>query len=71
MVIWGRRDQLVSGSALQLYRQIPGVKVVTMSRSGHSPMIEEPEKTATELLAFLAANRQPSSATTHSPGVRN
>jgi pimeloyl-ACP methyl ester carboxylesterase len=69
MVIWGVRDQLVGDGALQLYRQIPRVKVVTMPRSGHSPMIEEPQKTATELLTFLAANTPPST-TPRSPAAR-
>ena len=69
MVIWGLRDQLVSDGALRLYRHIPGVKIVTIPRSGHSPMIEEPQKTATELLTFLAASTPPST-TTHSPAAR-
>jgi pimeloyl-ACP methyl ester carboxylesterase len=70
MVIWGLRDQLVSDGALELYKQIPRVKIVTMPRSGHSPMIEEPRKTAAELLAFLAATSVPQSTTTQWPGAR-
>jgi pimeloyl-ACP methyl ester carboxylesterase len=70
MVIWGLRDQLVGDGALQLYRRIPRVRVVTMPRSGHSPMIEEPQKTVVELLAFLAAHGPPGPTTTHSSGAR-
>jgi pimeloyl-ACP methyl ester carboxylesterase len=57
LVIWGERDQLVGAAALEAYRRIPHVEVVTMARSGHSPMIEEPQATAATILHFSATRR--------------
>jgi pimeloyl-ACP methyl ester carboxylesterase len=56
LVIWGEHDQLVSPAAPQEYRRIPHVRVVSMPRSGHSPMIEEPQATAAAILQFSAAS---------------
>lgn len=57
LVIWGQHDQLVSGRALNAYQRIPDVRVAVMTRSGHSPMIEEPQRTATAILQFADENR--------------
>jgi pimeloyl-ACP methyl ester carboxylesterase len=53
LIIFGAEDQIFSArEALSAYAAIPGVKTVLIEGSGHSPQIEAPEKTATEILTF-------------------
>ncbi len=54
LVMWGERDELVGPGALELYRQVSGVQIVRMPRSGHSPLSEEPQQTAAAILRFSA-----------------
>jgi pimeloyl-ACP methyl ester carboxylesterase len=54
LVIWGGRDRLVSPAALRLYRRLAGVRIAVLARSGHSPLLEEPRRTAAILLRFAS-----------------
>ena len=42
------------GVGRQLYERLPGAEVVILDRPGHSPMVEEPEKTLALIEDFLA-----------------
>ncbi len=52
MVVWGAHDRLVDEQAVALYRRVRGLRIVVMQRSGHSPLVEEPRRTAAVLLRF-------------------
>ncbi|MBK5233023.1 MAG: alpha/beta hydrolase [Thermoleophilia bacterium] len=53
LIIFGAEDQIFSArEALSAYAAIPGVTTKLIEGSGHSPQIEAPEETATEISAF-------------------
>jgi pimeloyl-ACP methyl ester carboxylesterase len=53
LVIFGEQDQRWrSSSVVALYRAVAGAKVELLPGVGHSPMIEDPPRTAALLLAF-------------------
>ena len=52
LVIFGERDQRWRSSSAALYRAVPGAKVELLAGVGHSPMIEDPSRTAALLLDF-------------------
>lgn len=52
-VLWGSNDSLWPIGAARGYRSIPDVEVITIPGSGHTPMVEKPERTA-ELIAEFA-----------------
>jgi pimeloyl-ACP methyl ester carboxylesterase len=55
MVIFGEEDQIVDvESALAAYEQVPGVVIGEVPGAGHSPQIEEPERTARMILEYAA-----------------
>ena len=50
-VVWGREDHLVPPTHGEVYAQgIPGARLEIIDGAGHSPHLEQPEKTA-ELVA--------------------
>lgn len=55
LVIFGEEDQRWRPSSANDYRIIPGAMIEMMSGLGHSPNLEDPERTAGALLAFTAA----------------
>ncbi|WP_327586875.1 alpha/beta fold hydrolase [Nonomuraea sp. NBC_00507] len=54
LVIFGAEDRRWRSSAAADYRAVPGARVELLSGVGHSPMLEDPPRTATSLLAFTA-----------------
>lgn len=55
LVIFGKEDQRWRSSvAAAEYRAVPGARVELLSGVGHSPMLEDPPRTAAPLLAFTA-----------------
>jgi pimeloyl-ACP methyl ester carboxylesterase len=55
-VIFGAEDEIVDPKSAQDYHRIPGAEVNVLQATGHSPMVEEPGRTARLIAAF--ARRQ-------------
>src|SRR3990172_7770477 len=56
LVVWGEKDRLVPLPFGEAYhRGIPGSKFVTIEGCGHLPPLEQPERFAEIVLAFLAS----------------
>ncbi|MGW2651766.1 alpha/beta fold hydrolase [Streptomyces sp. NPDC001393] len=54
LVIFGEDDRRWRSSSASDYRAVPGAKVELLSGLGHSPILEDPPRTAALLLAFTA-----------------
>ncbi|MER6075094.1 alpha/beta hydrolase [Streptomyces sp. NPDC001817] len=54
LVIFGEDDRRWRSSSASDYRAVPGAKVELLSGLGHSPILEDPPRAATPLLAFTA-----------------
>jgi pimeloyl-ACP methyl ester carboxylesterase len=52
LVIFGEDDRRWRSSSAAEYRAVPGAKVEMLPGLGHSPNVEDPQRTATPLLAF-------------------
>jgi pimeloyl-ACP methyl ester carboxylesterase len=55
LVIFGELDQRWRPSSAALYSAVPGARVEVIPGVGHSPMLEDPPRTATLLLAFTSS----------------
>jgi pimeloyl-ACP methyl ester carboxylesterase len=55
LVIFGEQDQRWHFSSAALYRAVPAARVELLAGVGHSPMIEDPARTAAILLNFTSA----------------
>jgi len=55
LVIFGREDRRWRSSAAADYRAVPGAIVDLLPGLGHTPILEDPVRTAFPLLAFIAA----------------
>jgi pimeloyl-ACP methyl ester carboxylesterase len=55
LVIFGEQDQRWRSSSAALYRAVPGASVELLPGVGHSPMIEDPSRTAALLLNFTGS----------------
>jgi pimeloyl-ACP methyl ester carboxylesterase len=56
LVIFGGQDRRWRSSSAADYRAVPGAKIEMLPDVGHSPLIEEPPRTAELLLAFAATH---------------
>ncbi|WRZ87922.1 alpha/beta hydrolase [Streptomyces sp. NBC_01007] len=54
LVIFGENDRRWRSSSAFDYHAVPGAKVELLPGLGHSPLLEDPPRTATPLLAFTA-----------------
>ncbi|MEU5599306.1 alpha/beta fold hydrolase [Streptomyces sp. NPDC020298] len=54
LVIFGEDDRRWRSSSASDYRAVPGTKVAFLPGLGHSPLLEDPPRTAVPLLAFSA-----------------
>ncbi|SEC00178.1 alpha/beta fold hydrolase [Streptomyces sp. TLI_105] len=54
LVLFGEDDRRWRSSSASDYRAVPGAKVELLPGLGHSPLLEDPQRTATRLLAFTA-----------------
>ncbi|WP_078531009.1 alpha/beta fold hydrolase [Streptomyces sp. PsTaAH-124] len=52
LVVFGEDDRRWRSSSAADYRAVPGADVVLLPGLGHSPILEDPPRTATALLAF-------------------
>lgn len=55
LVIFGDDDRRWHSSSAADYRDVPGARVILLPGVGHTPMMEDPQTTATLLLDFAAA----------------
>ncbi|NUT40584.1 MAG: alpha/beta fold hydrolase [Thermoactinospora sp.] len=56
LVIFGEQDRRWRSSSAAEYRVVPGAKVEVLPGVGHSPIMEDPPRTAALLLAFTASH---------------
>ncbi|WP_030508235.1 alpha/beta fold hydrolase [Microbispora rosea] len=56
LVIFGEDDRRWRSSSAADYRVVPGAEVELLPGLGHSPILEDPERTARSLLAFTAVH---------------
>ncbi|MGP3987699.1 alpha/beta fold hydrolase [Streptomyces sp. 3N207] len=59
LVIFGGQDRRWRSSSAADYRIVPGATIEMLPGVGHSPLLEEPSRTAGLLLAFTAAHTPP------------
>jgi pimeloyl-ACP methyl ester carboxylesterase len=55
LVIFGEQDQRWRSSSAALYRAVAGARVELLPGVGHSPMLEDPPRTAALLLTFTSS----------------
>ena len=56
LVIFGEEDRRWRSSSAAEYRVVPGSRVELLPGLGHTPILEDPPRTATRLLAFTATH---------------
>ncbi|WP_323177940.1 alpha/beta fold hydrolase [Streptomyces sp. NBC_00083] len=56
LVIFGEDDRRWRSSSAADYRAVPGARVELLPGLGHSPLLEDPPRTAAPLLAFTAVH---------------
>ncbi|MFG2088729.1 MULTISPECIES: alpha/beta fold hydrolase [unclassified Spirillospora] len=59
LVMFGEEDRRWRPSSAADYRTVPGARVVLLPGLGHSPMLEDPSRTAEHLLAFAETHGAP------------
>jgi pimeloyl-ACP methyl ester carboxylesterase len=59
LVIFGTEDRRWRSSSAAAYRAVPGARVELLPGAGHTPIMEDPQTTATLLLEFAAATTPP------------
>lgn len=63
LVLWCDRDQLLDVSSVAAFRVgIPAAKITIFEGCGHMPMMEFPDRTAAELIAFFETTTPPRAA---------
>jgi pimeloyl-ACP methyl ester carboxylesterase len=55
LVIFGEQDQRWRSSSAALYRAVAGARVELLPGVGHSPIVEDPPRTAALLLTFISS----------------
>ncbi len=66
-VMFGDQDRRWLPSSAHDYRTVPGAKIEFLSGLGHSPILEDPRRTADMLLAFTTAHATRADRTGRSP----
>jgi pimeloyl-ACP methyl ester carboxylesterase len=56
LVVFGEEDRRWRSSSAGEYRAVPGARVEVLSGVGHSPMLEDPSRTAALLLSFTGVH---------------
>jgi pimeloyl-ACP methyl ester carboxylesterase len=53
-VLWGKEDKLLPSAYAQLWRErVPGAQVTMIEACGHRPHVEQAERVADSVLAFI------------------
>ncbi|MBB4704544.1 alpha/beta fold hydrolase [Sphaerisporangium siamense] len=60
LVIFGEDDRRWRSSSAADYRAVPGAKIELLPGLGHTPILEDPPRTATSLLTFTTNHAAPS-----------
>jgi pimeloyl-ACP methyl ester carboxylesterase len=56
LIVWGKDDHIINPTAAEiLHRLLPNSRVVLMNGAGHLPMLEQPERSAADYVAFRAS----------------
>ena len=55
LVMFGEEDARCRPSSFAEYRAVPGARVESLNGVGHSPMVEDPSRTADLLQVFAAS----------------
>lgn len=59
LIIWGDRDHLLPGEdQRELTDAIPGSRLVVYQETGHLVLWEQPDRVATDLIAFVEGSSQ-------------
>jgi len=54
LAIWGEEDEIVPIEyAYRMRKDVPGIQLLVLPKTGHAPQEERPAATATRLLEFL------------------
>jgi pimeloyl-ACP methyl ester carboxylesterase len=54
LILWGEYDRVIDKSAIDAMRPLlPAAEIVILEDTGHVPMLERPEETARDYLAFI------------------
>jgi abhydrolase domain-containing protein 6 len=58
LVMWGERDRLLHISSAEVWKNgIPGAELISYPALGHMPMLEDPSRSASDILAFIAKHQ--------------
>jgi pimeloyl-ACP methyl ester carboxylesterase len=58
LVMWGERDRLLHISSSEVWAKgIPGAELISYSALGHMPMLEDPSRSASDILTFIAKHQ--------------
>jgi abhydrolase domain-containing protein 6 len=58
LVMWGERDRLLHISSAEVWKNgIPGAELISYPALGHMPMLEDPSRSASDVLAFIAKHQ--------------
>jgi abhydrolase domain-containing protein 6 len=58
LVMWGERDRLLHISSAEVWKSgIPGAELISYPALGHMPMLEDPSRSASDILAFIAKHQ--------------
>ena len=53
LIVWGAQDHMINPAAAQIFHGLlPHSQVIIMPGAGHLPMLEQPEKSAADYIAF-------------------
>jgi pimeloyl-ACP methyl ester carboxylesterase len=56
--MWGERDRLLHISSSKVWTKgLPGAELISYPALGHMPMLEDPSRSASDILAFIAKHQ--------------
>lgn len=56
LIVWGKDDRIINPAAAEiLHGLLPNSKVILVEGAGHLPMLEQPERSAADYVAFRAS----------------
>jgi abhydrolase domain-containing protein 6 len=59
LIIWGDGDRILDvGGVSVLEKNLNNYKTVIMKKTGHTPMLEKPQETASYYTGYLKGNKQ-------------
>lgn len=56
LIVWGKEDHIINPAAAEiLHGLLPNSRVILVDGAGHLPMLEQPERSAEDYIAFRAS----------------